>query len=385
MDRMSLEKSIARMFCIGFPGPRVTDAARGLVARGVRSVVLFARNVESPAQVAGLCTELKSLTGGGGGGGGAPLLTCIDQEGGRVRRLRDGFTHIPSMRALGQTADAALAHDVGRVLARELRAVNIDVNFAPTLDVDTNPANPVIGDRSFGSDCQLVSRMGTALIRGLQENGVAACGKHFPGHGDTSQDSHHDLPRLPHPIERLEQIELPPFRAAVNAGVAMIMTSHVVFEPIDPDYPATMSEPVLHGILRERMKFDGVIISDDLEMKAISANFGIEEVLVRGANAGVDLFAIAHDPALQNRAIDAMIKAVARGDVPAERVAEANRRIDALMARYAHATASAGQQVGQLNSAEHRAVMARIGALVEENGDDGNGNGNGNDPTRVVG
>jgi beta-N-acetylhexosaminidase len=368
-----LEKSIARMFCIGFSGTEVTGAARELIGRGAGAVVLFARNVESPGQVAELCGELKSIAA-------RPFLTCIDQEGGRVRRLRDGFTHIPSMRALGQTGDERLAHDVGRVLARELRAVNIDVNFAPTLDVDTNPANPVIGDRSFGATSQLVSRMGTALIRGLQENGVAACGKHFPGHGDTSQDSHHDLPRLPHPIERLEEIELPPFRAAVGAGVGMIMTAHVVFEPIDPDYPATMSERVLHGILRERMKFEGVIVTDDLEMKAISANFGIEEVIVRGANAGVNLFAICHEPGLQNRAIDALIMAVQKGDVALERVVESNRRIDALMARYAHAAGSAGL-VEQLNSAEHRAVVARVEELEE----DGGGNGNANDPTRVVG
>jgi beta-N-acetylhexosaminidase len=366
-----LERSIARMFCIGFSGTEVTPAARDLIARGAGAVVLFARNVESPAQVAELCGELKSMAG-------RPLLTCIDQEGGRVRRLRDGFTHIPSMRALGQTGDERLAYDVGRVLARELRAVNIDVNLAPALDVDTNPANPVIGDRSFGATCDLVSRMGTALIRGLQENGVAACGKHFPGHGDTSQDSHHDLPRLPHPIERLEQIELPPFRAAVKAGVAMVMTAHVVFEPIDPDYPATMSEPVLHGILRERMKFGGVIVTDDLEMKAISANFAIEDVIVRGANAGVDLFAICHEPALQHSAIDALVKAVRRGDVPARRVAEANRRLDALLARYAQPAGTDGG-VEQLNSPEHRAVVARIEELEE------NGNGNGADPTRVVG
>ena len=364
-----LERSIARMFCIGFSGTETTPAAKELIARGAGAVVLFARNVESPAQVAELCGELKSIAG-------RPLLTCIDQEGGRVRRLRDGFTHIPSMRALGQTGDEKLAYDVGRVLARELRAVNIDVNLAPALDVDTNPDNPVIGDRSFGATCDLVSRMGTALIRGLQENGVAACGKHFPGHGDTSQDSHHDLPRLPHPIERLEQIELPPFRAAVKAGVAMVMTAHVVFEPIDPDYPATMSESVLHGILRERMKFDGVIVSDDQEMKAISANFGIEEVIVRGANAGVDLFAICHDPALQHRAMDALVKAVRRGDVSPERVADANLRLDALLAKYARPAGTDGG-VEHLNSAEHRAVVARIEELEE--------NGNGADPTRVVG
>jgi beta-N-acetylhexosaminidase len=338
----------------------------------VSSAVLFSRNVHSPRQVAELCGGLKAAAAG------RAFLTCIDQEGGRVRRLRDGFTHVPSMRALGQTGDAALARDVGRVLARELRAVNIDLNFAPTLDVDTNPANPVIGDRSFGATGELVSRMGTALIRGLQESGVAACGKHFPGHGDTSQDSHFDLPRLLHPIERLEEIELPPFKAAVEAGVAMIMTAHVVFEPIDPDYPATMSRRVLHGILREEMGFDGVIISDDLEMKAISANFDIAEVVTRGANAGVDLFALCHDTDLQNRAIDALVKAVERGDVARERIVEANRRLDALMGRYAK-PAHTVSDFDPLNSPEHRAVVERIALVAGENGEEAL------DPTERVG
>jgi beta-N-acetylhexosaminidase len=369
---LELERTIARMFCIGFDGYDLSAQTRRLVARGVSSAALFGRNVHSPRQVAELCGGLKSAAAG------RSFLTCIDQEGGRVRRLRDGFTHVPSMRALGQTGDAGLAQDVGRVLARELRAVNIDLNFAPTLDVDTNPANPVIGDRSFGASGELVSRMGTALIRGLQESGVAACGKHFPGHGDTSQDSHFDLPRLPHPIERLEEIELPPFKAAVEAGVAMIMTAHVVFEPIDPDYPATMSRKVLHGILREEMGFDGVIISDDLEMKAISANFDIGEVVTRGANAGVDLFAICHDADLQNRAIDALMQAVQRGEVPRERIAEANRRLDALMGRYAK-PAHRVSDFDPLNCLEHRAVVERIAVVGGENGDEAR------DPTQRVG
>jgi beta-N-acetylhexosaminidase len=362
-----LERSVARMFCIGFDGYTLPPETERLIARGVSSAVLFGRNVASPRQVAELCKGLKT-------GAGRPFLTCIDQEGGRVRRLRDGFTHVPSMRALGMTADAALAREVGQVLARELRAVNIDLNFAPTLDVDTNAANPVIGDRSFGATSELVSTMGCALIKGLQESTVAACGKHFPGHGDTSQDSHFDLPRLPHPIERLEQIELPPFRAAVEAGVAMIMTAHVVFEPIDADFPATMSSKVLDGILRREMGFDGVIISDDLEMKAISANFEIAEVVTRGANAGVDLFAICHDTDLQNRAIDALLGAVERGEVSRERIERANRRLDALMERYARAAHSASD-FGALNCAEHQAVVGRIAAA----GDDGD---EAIDPTR---
>lgn len=353
-----LERQVARMFCIGFDGADVPQPARQLIARGVRSAVLFARNVNSPRQVAQLCAALKGLTDD-------PLLTCIDQEGGRVRRLRDGFTHVPSMRALGRTGSTQLAHEVGRLLARELRAVNIDLNFAPALDVDTNPDNPVIGDRSLGTTPQIVSSLGTALIRGMQENGVAACGKHFPGHGDTSQDSHHALPRLVHPLDRLEQIELPPFYAAVAAGVATIMTAHVIFEPIDPLYPSTMSQPVLEGILRQRMKFDGVIVSDDLEMKAIASHFPIEEVVVRAVNAGVDLLAICHDHALQNRAIDALLHAVESGAVSRDRILASNRRLDLLTQRYARPAESDDASLAWLNSSDHRAIVSRIQSLKE--------------------
>lgn len=354
----SLERQVARMFCIGFDGMSVPAAARELIERGVRCAVLFSRNVESPRQVAGLCASLKGLSDD-------PILACIDQEGGRVRRLRDGFTHIPSMRALGRTGDCALAQEVGRVLARELRAVNIDVNFAPNLDVDTNPANPVIGDRSLGASPEIVSKMGVALIRGMQENGIAACGKHFPGHGDTSQDSHHALPRLAHSLDRLERVELPPFRAAVNAGVAVMMTAHVVFEPLDPSYPSTMSRAMLQGILREKMQFGGVIVSDDLEMKAIAANYCVEDVVVRGVNAGVDLFAICHDPRLQHGAIDGLLRAVGRGEVSAERIMQANGRIDVLMQRYFHSAGQNDEALAWLNSEEHRGIVSRIESIEE--------------------
>ena len=339
------------MFCIGFDGHDIPRQANQLIERGVSSVVLFSRNVGSAAQVAKLCADLKHSAN-------RPLLLAVDQEGGRVRRLREGFTQVPSMREVGLADDEKLTYAIGRLLARELRAVNFDMAFAPVLDVDTNPKNPVIADRSFGPDAARVARLGVALLKGLQDHGVAACGKHFPGHGDTSQDTHLDLPRLPHSLQRLEHVELVPFKAAVDAGVSAIMTSHVVFEPIDARYPATMSRPALDGLLRDRMGFHGLVVSDDLEMKAISNHFQLEEVLVRGVEAGVDLFAICHDHDLQNRAIDLLAAAVTRGDVPRERIDHANKRLDRLFSQYVRPPQAPDLSV--LHCPEHQSVVNQI-------------------------
>jgi beta-N-acetylhexosaminidase len=254
-----------------------------------------------------------------------------------------------------------LGRNVGRLLGRELRAANVDMDFAPVLDVDTNPANPVIADRSFGRTPELVTDLGLALIDGLQSQGVAACGKHFPGHGDTAQDSHHALPRLPHAMDRLNAIELPPFARAAKAGVAAIMTAHVIFEAIDPEYPATMSKPVLTGLLRDRLGFEGVIVSDDLGMKAVAAHYSLEDVVIRGANAGIDFFCAAHDPSEQNRAINLLTKAVERGDVSRETIEAANRRLDALCERFVRPPRT-GPLDPVVGCHEHQQLVALFGA-----------------------
>lgn len=323
----ALEQAAAKMFGVGFGGMRVPDEMRRLIGRGVGGAILFRRNFENGEQFADLCAELKRCAE-------RPFFTGIDHEGGRVVRLGLPFTAVPSMRTVGRDEAPETARHMAEFIGRELRAANIDMNFAPVLDVDTNSGNPVIGDRSFGADPQRVAEMGAAWIGGLQSAGIAACGKHFPGHGDTTQDSHLDLPRLRHSLARLEEIELAPFAAAIRAGVAAIMTAHVVFEAIDPAVPATMSRAVLTGLLRERLGFQGVIISDDLEMKAIANHFALREVITRGVHAGVDLFLICHTPELQNAAIDVVIERVERGDISREQIDAAGRRIDLLFSKY---------------------------------------------------
>jgi beta-N-acetylhexosaminidase len=276
----------------------------------------------------------------------------VDQEGGRVARLRGApFTPLPAMRVLGRRNDAGLVHRAGRLLAYELRALGIDWDFAPVLDVDTNPDNPVIADRALGGDAEQVATLGVALARGLEEGGVASCAKHFPGHGDTRQDSHQTLPVLAHSLERLRAVELVPFRRYAEAGLASVMTAHVRFPALGEELPATMSRRALDGLLRGELGFRGVCVSDDLEMKAISEHMGVEEATVEGARAGVDVFLVCERPDVQRRCLEALVHAVEVGHVSRQRIAEAHQRIDALVARFSHPPESG---VGVLGSAEHR-------------------------------
>jgi len=348
-----LAAAAASLFTVGFAGPALDRDLEGLLERGVGGVVLFSRNVGTPAEVLELTRSLKRRAE-------RPLLVAVDQEGGSVARLRNGFTRLPPLRALGTHGDAALARELGRVVGRELAAVGIDWDFAPVLDVDTNPENPVIGARSLGAEPARVAELGVAFAAGLGDSGVAACAKHFPGHGDTRQDSHLALPRLPHALERLEALELLPFRAAAAAGVPSIMAAHIVFEALDAEYPASMSAPVL-GLLRQHLGYGGVIVTDDLEMKAIADHFAIEEVAERGLAAGVDVFLVCHTAALAHRAIDAIVRAVHGGRVSEETLKLAVERVARFTRRFARPPAAASD-LSSLDSEPHRAVVARLGS-----------------------
>jgi beta-N-acetylhexosaminidase len=353
----TLDAEVAGLLTIGFNGTTPSPEVLELVRRGVHGVVIFARNVESAEQVAELVAALKRAAG-------RPLLVAIDQEGGRVARLRapHGFTELPPMRALGLLGDPGVARAAGALLGRELRAVGVDQDYAPVVDVDTNPANPVIGDRSFSRDPARVAALGVALAEGLQSAGVAACAKHFPGHGDTSQDSHKDLPRLPHARERLDEVELLPFRALARAGVASVMTAHVVFEPLDPVRPATLS-PAVMRLLREEVGFQGCAISDDLEMGAVWEHFPFEEAVPGTVAAGVDALLICRTPAHQHRAIDLLRAAVEAGTLSRARVAEARGRIERLL-RWAGPPPDPAKARLALRTEEHLALAARIPSLA---------------------
>jgi beta-N-acetylhexosaminidase len=286
----------------------------------VRAVIHFARNYASAAQIAAVNAEIRRAAG-------REVLVTVDHEGGRVQRFVDAdFPPLPSGREMGEAGEA-MARQAGERAGDALRAAGFNMNLAPVLDVDSNPANPVIGARSFGASPARVAACGVAYAQGLRSRGVAACGKHFPGHGDTSVDSHLDLPRLPHAMARLEQVELVPFREAVRAGIEAIMTAHVLFEAIDASVPATLSRTVITGLLRERLGFDGLVITDDFEMQAIADRFEPGEAAVRAVQAGCDLVLVCHTPARQRRVIQALAEAVRAGRLSRERVAESRNRL----------------------------------------------------------
>jgi len=266
--------------------PRV---ARALMDGTLGGVTLFRRNVESPEQVRATLASLSA-----GCRADAPPLFAIDQEGGRVARLHAPFLELPPMRRLGARQDLTLTRDVGRVLGQQLAAVGVTMDFAPVLDVDTNPDNPVIGDRSFAREPEQVAKQAIAFAQGLMSGGCLACGKHFPGHGDTDVDSHLALPSLSHDLERLRRVELLPFREAAQVMPAL-MTAHVVFSALDDTRPATLSPRVLTELLRGELGYQGVIISDDLEMKAVSRRWTIPESAQLAIEAGADILLICSD------------------------------------------------------------------------------------------
>jgi beta-N-acetylhexosaminidase len=259
----------------------------------------------------------------------------VDQEGGRVARLKTPFTVWPAMNTLGSSGDDQLAARFARALAAELTSVGISLDYTPVLDVHTNPKIPVFGDRSLAERADDVARLGEVIIRTLQAEGVAACGKHFPGHGDTSVDSHLELPLIEHPPDRLEAIELVPFRAAIAADVASIMTAHILIPALDEERPATLSPAVVTQLLKEGLGYQGLVLSDDLEMKAISGRYGIEDATVMAIAAGCDaVLMCAPNQEDQARALEAVIRAVESGVIPPKRADDALTRQRRVKARF---------------------------------------------------
>ena len=318
---------------VGFEGLVASADVKALIRGfGVGHVVLFRRNVDSPEQVADLVRELQSTARDAGHG--QPLLVAVDQEGGRVARLREPWTIWPSARAVGRTGSEEIARRVAEALAHELKSCGIRYDFVPCVDVDTNPRNPVIGDRSFGDDPDLVGRLGVAMIRGLQDEGVVACAKHFPGHGDTDVDSHLDLPSVDHPRSRLEDVELGPFRKAIGAGVATVMASHLLVRELDDALPATLSPKLVKGLLREDMGYGGVVVTDALEMDALARHWTPAQIAVLAAKAGCDLLAICRGHDAQVEMMESLIRACEAGEIPFQDAEASEGRVRALKERF---------------------------------------------------
>lgn len=294
---------------------------------------------------------------------GTPALIAVDQEGGLVQRVRAPATQWPPMMAhdgLGAD-DEKVAEQVGLAIGQELRALGFDIDFAPVLDVHTNPANPIIGERAFGRDAETVARRALAFARGLDAAGVLACGKHFPGHGDTETDSHLELPRVDHDWDRLEKVELLPFRRAALAGMPMIMTAHVVFAALDAHRPATLSEQVVTGLLRGKLGYRGVIVSDDLDMRAIAGHMGIDHAAVAAIRAGCDVLLLCCNERNQALAEEALIKGAESDSELRRRIGESAARVRAMKkAHTANQLARPALSREVIGSFEHRRLADRL-------------------------
>jgi beta-N-acetylhexosaminidase len=362
---LSTARDIGQLLIGSLPGTTLTPEFRALAREfDLGGGVLFSRNIEAPEQVVELAAEIEAL------GRSAPAWVSVDQEGGRVARLKEPFTKWPPMAVLGRSGSEALAERFGRALARELAAAGITLDYAPVLDIHTNPKNPVIGDRALAERAGEVARLGAVIIRALQGEGVAACGKHFPGHGDTSTDSHHELPLVEHPPDRLRAVEFEPFRAAIREGVAFIMTAHVFVPALDEEAPATLSPRIVQRLLREELGYDGVILSDDLEMKAISTRLPIQQAAVQAVRAGCDgLLICSGDFETQARTLEALIRAAETGELPAARLDSALLRLRRAKERFLSSDRPrTSARLRELRSVigrdEHQAIAAEMAAFL---------------------
>lgn len=332
-SKSNISPLVGQLFIVGFNGYSVpNDFKKQIADFHLGGVIYFKRNVQSPGQLAELSNEIQfSLR---------PkedpfLFTCIDHEGGKVNRLVKPFTKFPGNDYLGELGSPKIGFEFGMVIAKELKAVGINVNFAPVVDVNTNAYNPIIKTRAFSSDPEVCGKLGSAVTRGIQKMGVLAVAKHFPGHGDTKEDSHFALPKYSRSLENLEAVELIPFCRVIRSRVEGIMTGHLWNTALDTDYPCTLSQKTIEGLLRERLRFSKIVFSDDMEMKAIADNFPPDEAAVLAIRAGVDCLIYRGDAGFPVLAYEAVIKAVEENKIPLEKLEAAVRRIRSAKELYA--------------------------------------------------
>lgn len=357
----ALYRQVGQLLVAGFAGHSVPSELRSLAGEwGLGGAVLFSRNIGEPEQVAELAFELQELSKD------VPLWVGVDQEGGRVARLRAPFTEWPAMALLGRRGDIGLTKRFATALADELSAVGVNLDFAPVLDLYNESADPVIGDRALSSDESIVGRLGRVIIEGLQSKGIAACAKHFPGHGAARADSHLELPVIEHPPERLRETELGPFREAVDGGVAAVMTAHVLYPALDGQNPATLSRVIVDTILRRELGHRGLVATDDLEMGAITASQTTEQAAVGAIAAGCDTLLVCGDSVDRHASvIEAVIHAVESNELERRLVEDAWARqvrvkADTLTKDRARRPLSRRALQNRLGNQFHQSVAAEI-------------------------
>jgi beta-N-acetylhexosaminidase len=360
----SMKRAFGQLFVVGFEGTELNQDLLDLFRHyPPGGVILFRRNLVDPDQIQRLTRQLQTADTP------LPMLVCIDQEGGRVWRLPPPFTRFPEAQALGNARSDSLAYSAAGVIADELCAVGIHCNFAPVLDLHTNPSNPVIGPRSFGADPASVATLARSMLLGFRSHGIAGCGKHFPGHGDTDLDSHETLPTVSLSRERLLSVEMAPYRILCQDArkpLELVMTAHVRYPDLDPDRPATLSTRILTGALRGQLGFDGVVVTDDLEMGAISESYGPEEAALLAFRAGADLLMICHTPSRLPACIETLCRSMKRGETPSRRLRQSLdrfRRLKKRMRRRLPAESVRKELFRRIGCAEHKRVAEHIASF----------------------
>lgn len=357
LSMMTLDEKIGQMLIVGFNSPSVDQVAWTLI-RGyhVGGIIVYGYNVQNTSQLLALMNTLKRTNSTNK----VPLFLSVDEEGGRVSRMPAAFLNLPSNAVIGRVNNPNLSYQIGNVIANQIKAFGFNMDFAPVLDINSNPANPVIGDRSFGATPQIVSRLGVQTMKGLQAGGVIPVAKHFPGHGDTSVDSHIGLPAVNHDLSRLESFEFIPFSDAIRNQADAIMIAHILLTRIDPVNPSSMSKILITDILREQLGFSGVVITDDMAMGAIVKNFDIGNAAVKSINAGADIILVSGDYANQIKIINALKSAVENGVIRPDRIDESVYRILKLKNNYSlRDTILTTVDVNQINDAI-RAVLQQM-------------------------
>lgn len=309
-----MRQLVGQHLYIGISGHSLTqDEKKFIVDNNIGGIVLFGRNVANPKQIHDLCTEIQSLRHKMKDK--SPIVIAIDMEGGRVARLKAPFTQWPPLKKLGDLDSPTMSFNFAYSMGMELKAVGINLDFAPCVDVFTNPKNIIIGDRAVSTDPEMVAKHTSALIRGYMKAEVITCAKHFPGHGHTLIDSHEDLPKEEADIKRLHEVELVPFKKSIKSRVDMIMTGHILFENVDPKNPVTISEYFIKDLLKNELKYKGMVITDDLDMKALAKYYTPAETPVLSLIAGADLLLYCNEPESPPTAIESILKAIETGRI----------------------------------------------------------------------
>ena len=331
IDSMTLQERVGQLVIVGFDGYTADDSIKTMIqSYKVGGVILFGRNVENAEQLITLNNTLKNINSGNK----IPLFISIDEEGGKVSRMPKEIRKLPTNKTIGEANDENLSYEIGSILADEVKMFGFNMNFAPVLDINSNPQNPVIGDRSFGNSKEIVSRLGVQTMKGIQSGGVIPVVKHFPGHGDTSEDSHIGLPAVSHDMNRLIDFELIPFKDAINNQADAVMIAHILLNKIDSENPSSLSKTVITELLRNQLKFNGVIITDDMTMRAIVENYNIGEAAIKSVKAGSDIILVCHGYDNEIAVIDALKNAVENRTISQETINESVYRILKLKDKY---------------------------------------------------